>query len=201
MEQLRDNPSHPWCLLPAETLFQIALKLPLNDIIALCSINAEWGSICSDEYLWKQLVRRDFPMANNEPPRPWRDFYQRLHEFPRLVFYLRVEEEHPGGSSKKDDVEEYHLLEEKNRSIVESLDLPFVIVPGKPLYDIEGDRVYFYFPVHPTRPDLTVDDFISFYRAWREALKKENRIGEEFFMSYGHYPGYEIENISPVNSR
>lgn len=63
---------------PGELIIEQLLKLPIQDILRQCQISRKFRDICNDDYLWLQLLRRDYPTADPGrvmPPETYRQFY------------------------------------------------------------------------------------------------------------------------------
>ncbi len=46
--------------LPDELKLQVLSQLPMEDVIHSCQVSKAWKRICTDNYLWNQLLKRDF---------------------------------------------------------------------------------------------------------------------------------------------
>jgi len=51
-----------------EIIYQIALNLPIEDLITLCQTNIRIYNFCNHEWFWKQRFRKDFPNISDQPP-------------------------------------------------------------------------------------------------------------------------------------
>lgn len=59
-----------WSELPEPLLIAILQQLDVADIFSVCRTCVQWNSIARDDYLWRQLFRRDFRVAINVALRP-----------------------------------------------------------------------------------------------------------------------------------
>lgn len=72
--------------LPYELQLIFLINLRYPDIIKFCQSNKKLSYICDDEYLWRQLVRRDFPdiFYKNEDL-TFKEFYIENYHFQELL--------------------------------------------------------------------------------------------------------------------
>ena len=47
--------------LPSESLFQILLALPYEEILDKCRTSSQFNNICQDQYFWTLKLKKDFP--------------------------------------------------------------------------------------------------------------------------------------------
>jgi len=52
--------------LPPELIIDHMLKLPIEDILTYCQTNRQINQICQTDYLWSQLIQRDYPQVEYE---------------------------------------------------------------------------------------------------------------------------------------
>lgn len=177
--------------LAPEVIFNLLLSLPLSDILSLCSTNKEVFSFCQDDYLWRELVKRDYPYAYSrvkDKTLNWKLLYEELHSFSSSAFYLTLQQRYSYVSDR--DVQEWYSLSKDVKITLESSS--FYLVQQEPKYEIGRGKVVFYFQVKARERDLTVHDFLEFFSSWKKEVNYLNRLGEEDFLSLGK-PGYYIE--------
>ena len=64
--------------LPSELMFNIAMNLDYRSILALCRTRQEMNDLCRSDYLWRQLLKRDYPEEALDPQQTPRDQYEDL---------------------------------------------------------------------------------------------------------------------------
>lgn len=52
-----------WSALPEPLLLAVLQQLAVADILSVCRTCVSWAAIARDDYLWRQLFRRDFRVA------------------------------------------------------------------------------------------------------------------------------------------
>lgn len=179
--------------LPNEDLFSLALQLPVQDITSLCFTSKAWSSLCTDQYLWKLLLERDFDVHTLPAyyEGDWKSYYKNLERFYSSFIYLVLVSDY-SGQSKKEIEAEYERLEQDHAYFVQETNQPFVLIPSKPDYQISDDEITFYLAIKPTQPGLTILDLQEMVDEWENILEEENAQGDSTFVNYGYSAGYKI---------
>lgn len=58
-----DENSYGWALIPEPVLLSILRRLSHKDIVRASKCCQRWNDICKDDFLWRQVFRRDFKVA------------------------------------------------------------------------------------------------------------------------------------------
>lgn len=62
--------NHDWACLPGEIFLEVATHLLVRDVLNMGAACQNWHDLAQDDYLWKQLFRRDFKVDRNIGLRP-----------------------------------------------------------------------------------------------------------------------------------
>lgn len=73
--------------LPYEVQLAILINTGYPDVVNICRSNKQLSYICDDEYLWKQLVLKDFPeVFYNKGEESYKDFYITNYHYQELTY-------------------------------------------------------------------------------------------------------------------
>jgi len=131
--------------LPTESIVNILLYLPYNDIISICRSNKQLSDICRLEYLWVQKVEKDFETSKAEfykdlmgtsPSQRYLQIYRSKNPEYSTVFWVRLNESE---DESEDDLEELEIITSEDPVYDKILSLAPKIRKGD-LIDTEGYR-------------------------------------------------------------
>lgn len=169
-------------------LVNVLLSLPVEDIVSLCATDPDYVKFCNNEYLWKRLVRRDYPAAIKGPT-SWKELYYHLHSFSISSYFVTLT-----NYSSSPDLE-WELMSRDVKNIVDVLQTQFRFVTTQtPLFKTDGEEVKFYFKVAPISSG-TVYDFMAFTSEWIEEINEINKRLDKYNSTIGE-PGYYIEKAN-----
>lgn len=67
--EVDENYSH-WCMIPEPVFIEILTYLSAKSILNVGECCCRWNDISKDNYLWKKMFRRDFPVDRKIELRP-----------------------------------------------------------------------------------------------------------------------------------
>lgn len=75
--------SSDWPMLPEPLLLAILQQLDIRDILSASQTCQNWCHIARDDYLWRQLFRRDFRIRADVPLKPgmWGEWANERYSF------------------------------------------------------------------------------------------------------------------------
>ena len=74
---LTHSPNYFRRLYP-DAIYQIALKLNLEDLSNLCRVDKRMTRICDDNNFWLTRFNTEYGIMNNRDKEPWKDFYKNV---------------------------------------------------------------------------------------------------------------------------
>lgn len=79
----RNSNEEPY--LPVEVRQLISRRLPIEDILRLCSTNPQWYQVCQDNQFWKEITFRDFPIPwHAKDQTSWIQIYRQNAELSQI---------------------------------------------------------------------------------------------------------------------
>ncbi len=74
--------------LPSDLILKIAFDLPPKTLISYCEINKKFSKVCSEDYLWNELYKRDFDDFDKIRPTIRQLYTFKIYQNKKLIGFL-----------------------------------------------------------------------------------------------------------------
>lgn len=142
--------------LPDELLIEIMERLPIDDVLRLCSANNKLANICEDRQFWLYRLGHDFqnipkPKYVRDPKSHYINLFKIFRDFPRLIInYERIYDplqyyiDLKAAFDKLTDVDiPMYYVDRDHRILISAMDVYYYVIPDIIVIPFDDDRYIF----------------------------------------------------------